>query len=166
MATINFTPWRGPGASCTWTESYISEQLHQNKEISSLVSNTTHLPVRVSHPLLDQWCLFPLPWYLYDKRSDPHSFDHLVPKHSKWGFPLLFFPTSPAHSSGTNRERWRLALLHNGWCTSSKEPCCSLRLSLTLSLHGLLYFQSVCCILNLVLDRVIPSCSFSFLTAN
>lgn len=111
-------------SSCIWTRSYwyiiISAlvMLHQDKEISCLLNNICPKEFLI----LSQGWLLPLPWYLYNKMSDPHSFDHLVPRHSKWGSPPILFPSAPAHSSGTNREQWRLALLHNGWCTSSKEP--------------------------------------------
>ena len=48
-----------------------------------------------------------------------------------WGLPNLFLALqtpafAPAHPGGTNKDQWRLALLHNCLHTSSEEPWHSL----------------------------------------
>lgn len=148
IATINFTPHCGPAACCLW-------RTHDHKEISSLVSNTTHLSQRVSHSWPRENC------FRCHGICKIKCWTHIhliiwcqnIPNEAS----LLLFSAAPSHCSGTNRERWRLALLHNGWCASSKEPWCSLWLSLAFSLHGLFYSQPARRISNPVLDRVIAA---------
>lgn len=86
------------------------------------LSSITQLICPKEFLILSRRHWFPLPWYLYNKLSDPHSFDHLVPNHSELGIPPFSLPHPPARSTGTNREHWRLALLHKGWYITLKEP--------------------------------------------
>lgn len=128
--------------------------IHDHKEISSLVSNTTHLSQRVSHswPREDCSCCHGICKIKCWTRIHLIIWCQNVPNEAS-----LLFSAAPSHCRGTNREWWRLALLHNGWCTSSKEPWCSFWLSLALTLHGFFYSQPACRIWNPVLDRVIAA---------
>lgn len=143
IGTFNFPPSL---SSCIWTRSYwciiISAlvMLHQHKEFL----------------ILSQGRLLPLLWYLYNKLSDPHSFDHLVRNIPNEALLLFFSPLLLlilVELTGSNESSLCFTMVG----ALPQKSHSSMTPSLARSPRSLWCSQFASCISNLVLDQVIAA---------